>query len=94
MSGAPVSSEGERDEAKHGEAAVPELGIDAHDGAAPGLGAVPLEQRHEQRDEAHGGRAHQLGQSGAGAGLDGERGHKAHHGEAAVGALGSRAAER
>lgn len=42
MSWAPVSSEGERDEAKHGEAAVPELGIGAHDGAAPGLGAVAV----------------------------------------------------
>ena len=99
-----VLSEGERDEAEHGEAAVPELGVGAHDGAAPGLGAVPLQQRHQRRHGQHGGRGREPGQPGAAAGLreeapaagrlDGERGHEAHHGEPAVDTLGSRPAER
>jgi hypothetical protein len=48
-----VLGDGERDEAEHGEAAVPELGVGAHDPTAPRLGALPLEYRHQGRHGQH-----------------------------------------
>jgi hypothetical protein len=84
---------GKRDEAEHGEAAVPELG------------ALPLEQRHQRRDgqRRHYVREPRLARPArdlrqeavpARGGFHGERGHEADHGEPAVDALGCRPAER
>jgi hypothetical protein len=99
-----VLGDGEGDEAEHGEAAVPELGVGAHDPAAPRLGALPLEHRHQRRHGQHRRRGREqrqprpaasLRQEAAAAGrLHGERGDKAHHGEPPVDALRSWAAER
>jgi hypothetical protein len=91
---------GKRDEAEHGEAAVPELGA-----GAPRLGALPLEQRHQRRDgqRRHYVREPRLARPArdlrqeavpARGGFHGERGHEADHGEPAVDALGCRPAER
>ena len=99
-----VLGDGERHEPEHGEAAVPELGVGAHDAAAAGLGALPLEDRHQRRHGEHGGCGREPGQPRPAAGLreeapaagrlDGERGHEADHGEPPVDALRGRAAER
>jgi hypothetical protein len=99
-----VLGDGERDEAEHGEAAVPELGVGAHDPTAPRLGALPLEHRHQGRHGQHRRRGREPRQPGPAAGLrqeaaaagrlDGERGDEADHGEPAVDALRCRAAER
>jgi len=94
----------ERDEPEHGEAAVPELGVGGHEAAAPGLGALPLEQRRQRRRGQHDGGVREPREPGAVAGLreeavpagrlDGERGHETHHGEAPVDPLRRGAAER
>jgi hypothetical protein len=99
-----ILGDGERDEAEHGEAAVPELGVGAHDTAAPRLGALPLEHRHQRRHRQHRRRGREPRQPGPAAGLrqeaaaagrfDGERGYEADHGEPAVDALRSWATER
>jgi hypothetical protein len=99
-----VLGDGERDKAEHGEAAVPELGVGAHDSAAPRLGALPLQHRHQRRHGQHCRRGREqrqprpaagLRQEAAAAGrLDGERGDEAHHGEPPVDALRCWAAER
>jgi hypothetical protein len=92
-----VLCDGKRDEAEHGEAAVPELGAGGHGATAPRLGALPLEQRrHHVREPRLARPARDLRQEAVPArgGFHGERGHEADHGEPAVDALGCRPAER
>jgi len=57
-----VLGDGERDEPEHGEAAVPEFGVGAHDAAAPALGALPLEERHQRRHGEHGSSGREPGE--------------------------------
>ncbi|CAN6165319.1 unnamed protein product [Urochloa humidicola] len=64
-----VLGERERDETQHGEAAVPELGVGAHDAAAPRLGALPPEHRHQRRHGEHGRRGREPGEPGPAPGL-------------------------
>jgi hypothetical protein len=99
-----VLGDGERDEAEHGEAAVPELGVGGHEPAAPALGALPLEQRHQGRGGQDSGGVREPREAGAVAGLredavaagglDGERGHEAHHRQPPVDPLRRGPAER
>jgi len=99
-----VLGDGERDKSNHSEASVPELGVGGHDPAAPALGALPLEHRRQRRGGEDDGGVREprepravaglREEAVAAGGLDGERGHEAHHGQPPVDPLRRGPAER